>query len=54
MRRSQITDEKGLPILRFDIPEGIDHALYYVYAQEMWKFCRHFRRDQATKKVVRI
>ena len=54
MRRSQITDENGLPILRFDIPEGIDHALYYVYAQEMWKFCRHFRRDQATKKVVRI
>ena len=52
MRRSEIKGKDGHPILRFVIPEGLDHSLYYSYAEDVWDFFKHYRRDKETKKVI--
>ena len=54
MRRSQITDENGKPVMRFVVPEGMDHSLYYAYADDVWDFFRHYKRDKETKDIIWI
>ena len=52
LRRSQIKGIDGHPVLRFVIPEGLDHSLYYAYASDVWDFFRHYKRDIETKEIV--
>ncbi|MBR0451981.1 MAG: hypothetical protein IJI78_08315 [Oscillospiraceae bacterium] len=52
MRRSQLIGKDGHPVIRFVVPEGLDHSLYYSYAADMWDFCRHYKRDKETQEIV--
>ncbi len=54
MRRSQLMGKDGHPVMRFVVPEGLDHSLYYAYAADMWDFCRHYKRDKDTKGIIWI
>ena len=50
-RKGELRNGTGDQVLRFSVAEGLEHALYYGYAEEMWDFCRHFRRDLETGEV---
>ncbi len=50
-RKGELRNGTGDPVLRFSVAEGLEHALYYGYAEEMWDFCRHFRRNVETGEV---
>ncbi|MBQ8994903.1 MAG: hypothetical protein IJ091_03725 [Oscillospiraceae bacterium] len=52
IRNGQICGKGGHPVLHFAVPEGLDHSLYFAYAEEMWNFCKHCRRDQESKEIV--
>ncbi len=51
-RKGEIRNGTGEPVLRFSVAEGLEHALYYAYADEVWDFCRHFSRDPETGTVL--
>ena len=49
-----LLNDKGEAVMRFAVADGLEHALYYSYAERMWDFCRHFKRDAETGRICRI
>ena len=53
-REGELLNDEGEAVMRFAVADGLEHALYYSYAERMWDFCRHFKRDAETGRICRI